>query len=105
MPLSSTTGSVSYLVVAASSSAPVSVTHPACLLVQQGMMMRAVWMVEVVVIWKVGELVMEECIRIKFTEKIYERSWPEIRTSMNQKCLDKLKQYLQQSQGSTSSSD
>lgn len=35
MPLSSTTGSVSYLVVAASSSAPVSVTHPACLLVQQ----------------------------------------------------------------------
>ncbi|KAJ7388994.1 hypothetical protein OS493_034383 [Desmophyllum pertusum] len=44
-------------------------------------------------------LLLLECIRIKFTEKIYERSWPEIRTSMNQKCLDKLKQYLQQSQG------
>ena len=34
-----------------------------------------------------------ECIRVKYGEKILERSWLEIRTSMNQKCLDKLKQY------------
>lgn len=34
-----------------------------------------------------------ECIRAKFGDKVLERSWPEIRTSMNQKCLDKLKQY------------
>ncbi|KAJ7358940.1 hypothetical protein OS493_020781 [Desmophyllum pertusum] len=45
----------------------------------------------------------KKCIRVKFTEKIYERSWPEIRTSMNQKCLDKLKYHLKHSKGSTSS--
>ncbi|KAJ7370520.1 hypothetical protein OS493_031803 [Desmophyllum pertusum] len=45
----------------------------------------------------------KKCIRVKFTEKIYERSWPEICTSMNQKCLDKLKYHLKHSQGSTSS--
>lgn len=35
----------------------------------------------------------KKCIRVKYGEKILERSWSEIRTSMNQKCLDKLKQY------------
>lgn len=35
----------------------------------------------------------KKCIRAKFGDKVLERSWPEIRTSMNQKCLDKLKQY------------
>ncbi|KAK2548489.1 hypothetical protein P5673_031270, partial [Acropora cervicornis] len=33
-----------------------------------------------------------KCILVKYG-KILERSWSEIRTSMNQKCLDKLKQY------------
>ncbi|KAK2548491.1 hypothetical protein P5673_031272 [Acropora cervicornis] len=35
----------------------------------------------------------KKCIRAKFGDKVLERSWPEIRTSINQKCLDKLKQY------------
>lgn len=35
----------------------------------------------------------KKCIRAKFGDKVLERSWPDIRTSMNQKCLDKLKQY------------
>jgi len=35
----------------------------------------------------------KKCIRKKFSDKVYEKSWPETRTSMNQKCLDKLKQY------------
>ena len=34
-----------------------------------------------------------ECIRVKFSDKVLERSWSEIRTSMNQKCLDRLKHY------------
>ena len=34
-----------------------------------------------------------ECIRAKFGDKVLERSWPEIRTSMNQKCMDKMKHY------------
>ncbi|KAK2548176.1 hypothetical protein P5673_031705 [Acropora cervicornis] len=34
-----------------------------------------------------------KCIRAKYEEKILGRSWSEIQTSMNQKCLDKLKQY------------
>lgn len=33
----------------------------------------------------------KKCIRIKFSEKVLEKSWSEIRSSMNQKCLDKLK--------------
>lgn len=35
----------------------------------------------------------EKCVRVKLSEKVLERSWSEICTSMNQKCLDKLKQY------------
>ncbi|KAK2549418.1 hypothetical protein P5673_030092 [Acropora cervicornis] len=34
-----------------------------------------------------------KCIRVKFSERVLERSWSAIRTSMNQKCLNKLKQY------------
>ncbi|XP_067029901.1 uncharacterized protein [Acropora muricata] len=33
----------------------------------------------------------KKCIRIKFSEKVLEKSWSEIRSSMNQKCSDKLK--------------
>lgn len=38
-------------------------------------------------------ILLPECIRVKFSKKVLERSWSEIRTSMNQKCLDKLEQY------------
>ena len=34
-----------------------------------------------------------ECIRAKFGDKVLERSWPKIRTMMNQKWLEKMKQY------------
>ncbi|KAK2562515.1 hypothetical protein P5673_014182 [Acropora cervicornis] len=33
----------------------------------------------------------KKCIRIKFSEKVLEKRWSEIRSSMNQRCLDKLK--------------
>ena len=33
------------------------------------------------------------CIKIKYGQKILEKMWTEIRTSLNQKCLDKLKQH------------
>ena len=33
-----------------------------------------------------------ECLNIKYGEKVM-KNWPEIRQSLNQKCLDKQKQY------------
>ncbi|KXJ13721.1 hypothetical protein AC249_AIPGENE5333 [Exaiptasia diaphana] len=35
----------------------------------------------------------KKCIKIKYGQKIFEKMWTEIRISLNQKCLDKLKQY------------
>lgn len=35
----------------------------------------------------------KKCIMVKFGEKVVEKSWAEIRTSLNQKCLDKLKAF------------
>ena len=38
-------------------------------------------------------VVSTECLCIKYTDKI-QKNWPEIRQSLNQKCLDKKKQHL-----------
>ncbi|XP_031569742.1 uncharacterized protein LOC116304190 [Actinia tenebrosa] len=36
---------------------------------------------------------MKKCIKIRYGEKLLDKSWSEIRTSLNQKCLDKLKAF------------